>query len=190
MLLLFASSQTALPSTVKRLTMGDMVRESALIFEGQVTSVDPRLDANTGRIHSYVTFQILDTIKGAPGQSTVELSFLGGTVGDLKMEVSDLHIPERGERGIYFVQSTSKRMVNPLSGWDQGHFLIVTDTRNGFRVTTRSGLRISELTPGETKPGFSIGTASGVRIAERDSEIGLDVSEFKEKLRSIVVAAQ
>ena len=63
-------------------------------------------------------------LKGEYAGSTLELRFLGGTVGTARLEVTDMLVPQVAERGIYFVESLSAPQVNPLVGWSQGHFLI------------------------------------------------------------------
>jgi len=183
LLLILVSSPLALPSTVKQVTITEMVAACPLIFEGQVIRVDPRADGDSGRIVSHVTFQVLDTVKGSVPMLTLELSFWGGTIGDRTMEVSDLHIPQLGERGIYFVRSTTQRMVNPLCGWDQGHFLITGD----LRVLTRAGKKITDVQPTATvQSGYSAGIASGVRTSNQEPNAGLTVNQFKDKLRRMV----
>ena len=134
----------------------------------------------------------MDVVKGNYSQRTIELSFLGGTVGDLSLEVSDLHIPKLGEKGIYFVENPNERYVNPLCGWDQWHFLIVPDQEGIPRVTTYGGKKIAGVGPGPTtKSGeFSNGIALGVNASEESVQPGLAVSEFKERVRRMVRVAQ
>ena len=44
-------------------------------------------------------------------------------------------IPEMSEQGVYFVESMSRDLINPLIGWSQGHF-IIHDDRGIRRVST------------------------------------------------------
>src|SRR6266702_3969411 len=67
-------------SSVVQVTFNDLVSSSELIFEGRV--VDKRAEMNSqGMIHTYVTFEIQDALKGTYSNRTIVLPYLGGTVG-------------------------------------------------------------------------------------------------------------
>ena len=67
---------------------------------------------------------MLDVIKGSNQIDTLELKFAGGTLNGETVRINGLSIPQPGEQGIYFVESTSNKLINPLVGWSQGHFVI------------------------------------------------------------------
>src|SRR5690606_25820734 len=52
-----------------------------------------------------------------------------------RLEVAEMHIPEEGETGIYFIESLDGSFINPLLGWWQGHFL-VHDNEDGVPTVT------------------------------------------------------
>jgi hypothetical protein len=164
-----------------------MMDGSELVFEGQVVNVVSNLDLDGSRIHTFVTFQISDLIKGSYFQPKIELSFLGGAVGGLILEISDMHLPVLGEKGIYFVETLQRRQVHPLYGWDQGHFVIKTDGEGILRVRTRNQFKIIGI--GSARPSriqiSKDGIARGVIISEDPKERGMSVSEFKARLREI-----
>src|SRR5262249_21258907 len=116
----------AFASSVLQVSFEDLVRTSELVFEGRVINKRAEVDKR-GSIKTYVTFEILDVVKGTHSGRTLELPYLGGTANGLTMEVSDMQQPDVGEHGVYFVESTSNPPVHPLVGWDQGHFLLRTD---------------------------------------------------------------
>ena len=177
-----------LASSVRQVTIKEMIEASDLVFEGRVARVESRSLPNPPRISTYVTFQVLDIIKGPYSGKKIQLSFLGGTIGDLSLVISDMHVPERGQKGVYFVESLTHRQVHPLYGWDQGHFLIKTD-RNGIdRIMTRNKRTIIALGPGEirTMGALSSGVALGVSASDEPAEKGLTVGEFKRRLREMV----
>jgi hypothetical protein len=136
-----------------------------------------------GMIHTYVTFQVMDVIKGTRGNGTVTLRYLGGTVGDLSLHVSDLQLPPVGERGMYFVESLSVPKVHPLYGWDQGHFLIDNE-----RVLTRGRKSVVGFQAGAGKTeGISDGVAAGLSIAESNApELPVTVTGFKQRVREVL----
>lgn len=179
---------SALASTVRQVTMREMIERSELVFEGKVVKAESRLSPDQSKINSYFTFEISEIIKGSYTGNTIQLSFLGGTAGDLFLIVSDMHMPELGERGIYFVESLQRRQVHPFYGWDQGHFLVIRDRDDIERVTTRNGRRVAALDAGLiTKAGgLSTGIAVGVLAAGGPSEKSLTPVEFKQKLRDMI----
>ena len=62
---------------------------------------------------------------------------MGGAFNGQIVQVSGMRVPEMNEQGIYFVESMSRDLINPLIGWSQGHFIIVDD--NGTRRVSTAG---------------------------------------------------
>ena len=133
--LLFISISYTHAASVRHVTLDEMLQQCQFVFEGKVLALEARENSQK-RIHTYVTFEILDVIKGEYPGDTLTLSFLGGTVGDVTMGVSDMKVPQVGERGIYFVESLERSQVHPLYGWSQGHFLVQPDGTGMDRVMT------------------------------------------------------
>jgi len=141
-------------------------------------------------IHTLVTFEVLDVIKGDHTDSTIELSFLGGSKGEITMHVTDLHRPKVGERGVYFVENPARPQVNPLYGWDQGHYLIKYQPELGrMAVTTRSGKAIygvqSKAATGRAtlNRGVARGIATSASAAVSDP---LTSDDFKQQIRQVL----
>lgn len=182
-------------ASVKEVSMDEMLSVCQFVFEGQVVSIEAKENSNK-RIHTYVTFAIHDIIKGKHVSKNIILSFLGGTVGDVTMLVSDMNFPEIGEHGIYFVESLKRSQVNPLYGWKQGHFLVETDTATGTeRVLTRNKQPVTEvrsdkqMASTQVPAGLSTGVARGL-IVGRKGESGMTLDQFKKALREQLGANQ
>ncbi|SMN11382.1 hypothetical protein SPBRAN_1654 [uncultured Candidatus Thioglobus sp.] len=122
-----------LASSVLRVDFDEVVNESEIVFQGTVVSSEVRLLSNRQPM-TFVTFKIDELIKGEYPTSTIELGFLGGTINGKTMYISDLTIPQLNEEGVYFVESTSRRLVNPLYGWHQGQYFIKTDAQGNKTV--------------------------------------------------------
>ncbi len=135
-LCLFAFS-SASATTVLGLDIDKVVADAEFVFEGAVINSETRQDSNSGIISTYVTFLINDIIKGDYSGESVELKFMGGAFNGQIVQVSGMRIPEMAEQGIYFVESMSRDLINPLIGWSQGHFIIVDD--NGTRRISTAG---------------------------------------------------
>jgi hypothetical protein len=187
-------------SSVRQVTMDEMLQQCQFVFEGKVLALEAKQN-HQKRIHTYVTFEIHDVIKGNYPGNTITLSFLGGTIGDLTMVVGDMKVPRVGERGIYFVESLERSQVHPLYGWSQGHFLVKSDETGTDRVMTNSEqpvIKIMKDAPAdqmssnqETLPPLSNGVAKGVSFAlENNDDKGLTAEEFKKILREKIESAQ
>ena len=111
-------------TTLQKLDIDQVAKTADFIFEGEVLTREVRTEPNTGLINTYVTFLVLDVIKGDQQIKEIELKFTGGTSHGATVKVNGLTIPQAAEQGIYFVESTSENLINPLVGWSQGHFII------------------------------------------------------------------
>ena len=111
-------------TTIQKLDIDQVIMDAELVFEGEVLTHEVRVDSNSNLINTFVTFLVVDVIKGNNQIDTLELKFAGGTFNGETVRVNGLSIPQPGEQGIYFVESTSNELINPLVGWSQGHFVI------------------------------------------------------------------
>lgn len=135
LLLTFAVSPFLQASTVAQMDFAAVVTGAELIFQGRVLTAEARQQPGE-MIKTWVRFAVVDVVKGDYLGDEIELSFLGGRLGDRQLEVTDMIIPQVGETGFYFVETLLNQQVNPLLGWDQGHFLIVEETNGESVVTT------------------------------------------------------
>lgn len=184
-------------STVLQMSFGEVVEGSQLVFEGRVIASESRRTGQ-GSIHTFVTFQISEIVKGVFDADTIELGFLGGQVGTSALQVSDMQTPQLGETGIYFVENLRSLQVNPLVGWAQGHFLI-EDMGNGASVVTTAGhepiLSIevgAQAANTRAQADFSAGVAKGVSVRRgfaSNASRGLSAGQFKASIREIVEQA-
>ncbi|MDP2644579.1 MAG: hypothetical protein Q8P24_06540 [Desulfobacterales bacterium] len=176
-------------SSVREVSLNEMLRRSRLVFEGAVTAVQAKENSRK-RIHTFVTFKIQDIIKGKYHGDTITLRFLGGTVGNVTMAVSDMRLPQKGEHGIYFVESLERYQVNPLYGWSQGHFIVVPDAAGRKRIMTNRRLPVTgvldDIPAAQTAPSkertqaLSKGVARGLVVVQ--DKDGLTADEFKRVL--------
>ncbi len=194
--LFLISGSNCYASSVRHVTVDEMLQHCQFVFEGEVLVLES-IETSPKRIHTYVTFGIQDIIKGEYSKNTITLTFLGGTVGNKTMAVSDMKIPQAGERGIYFVESLEQMQVHPLYGWSQGHFLVQEDETGTDRIMTSSEQPVTAIMQNdpvdpmissqESTARFSRGVALGV-VSEfkNQGSKGITAKEFKEKLRKIL----
>ncbi len=184
-------------TTILGLDIDQIAADAEFVFEGEVISSETRQDSSSGIISTYVTFQINDVIKGAYSANSVELKFMGGVFNGQTVQVSGMRIPALAEQGIYFVESMSRDLINPLLGWSQGHFIIVDD--NGVRRISTAGSQpvtdveaVSSIPDSIKKPlavaEGNTDIAAGVvtEISPRMIQRALTVEEFKSRITGII----
>ncbi len=142
-----AATGVARSTSVIPPTFDQLVAEAQTIFVGEVISQRSVMDTSSqGRtIHTIVTFRVEDVWKGTVGAMT-QLQFLGGTVGDLTLQVAGMPNFVNGQRSVLFVAGTAKS-ISPLVGLSYGRFRVERGTADGIdRVRTNDGRALGTLT--------------------------------------------
>ena len=96
-------------------------------MQGEV--VDISNFASADLVYTRVLIKVDDVLKGTDPGEFIELDFLGGSQNGKSVQIAGQDIPNKGERGFYFIEDLSMNAVNPLTGWGQGHFIIVRDAK-------------------------------------------------------------
>ena len=182
---LFAA-QGASASSVRSVSVNDMIDRSEVVFEGRVLGRRVVDDGDAKHLRTCVRFEVLDVVKGADVASPLELCFAGGrSKAGITRGVAGLNLPAPGEHGIYFVESLADGHFSPLAGWDQGRFVV---DRSG-KVSTAGGLGVVALDPSSTdEDGISDGVALGARVAQpgaRGAAAPMDAEAFKARVREL-----
>ena len=178
-------------SSIRRMSMEEVAAQAELVFEGRV--VEKRVIHRPGSrtLRTEVTFEVIDVLKGGLDERKLTLSFLGGEADGRKLEVSDLRIPAVGEQGIYFVEARDRKLVNPLVGWHQGHYLLHREAGTGrAQVRTLDGrpvFGISRKGPSVISGISRSGGAAGVLVQPRKPlEMPMDAAQFKQRIRELM----
>jgi hypothetical protein len=208
-LFVMSLATSAYGTTLISLSVNSLSEQAEFVFEGEVISVEAQRSGNRGLVNTYVTFRVIDILKGNAGATDIELKFLGGSLNGEVLEVNGSRLPRLGEHGIYFVESLSRDLINPLLGWSQGHYLIKT-VAGIESMTTVDAKPIIAISPAEADSdpqtsGVSTGAASaqsrilsplriatdpnvaeGVVAIDRDSITGLSPDDFKREIRALI----
>jgi hypothetical protein len=190
--LLFLLAFQSSGSTIREVSVDEMLGGSQLLFDGRVIAQQVVQEPSNGRIYTLVTFEIIDILKGSVAGERVRLRFLGGTLNGLTLSVGDMRLPPLGERGIYFVEGPGRDQVHPFYGWEQGHLLVERDAASGDSlVRTPEGNPVYSVdSAGPTAPaaaGISTGEARGMRTRRRSvAESPMTVEMFKARLRELL----
>ena len=182
------AAQMVSASSYRQLTVDELITHSELIFEGKVTNLSYKIPTDRDQIYTFVTFEIKELLKGTYGQSTLELRYPGGQMGNQIDAVEDMVIPQPGQEGVYFVRSLTEHFIHPLTGWAQGQMLIVNQAGNR-RLVSVEGNAIYSLTGpiARTKteaPELNADVALGV-VTGQQIEQALSVQAFKNQLKSL-----
>ncbi len=196
-LLAAIAANSAYATTILAMDIDKVAADAEFVFEGEVINSETRQDNSSGIISTYITFRIDDIIKGDYSGDSVELKFMGGAFNRQIVQVSGMRIPEMAEQGIYFVESMSRDLINPLIGWSQGHFIIVEE--DGVRRMRTAGNQpvtdvepVSSIPPSIKKPLSVVegntDIAAGVMTESSPIMIqrALTVEEFKSRITDLI----
>lgn len=183
---------SARATSVVQMDFYEVLANAELVFEGRVVHVEAQ-QTGPRSIHTLVRFEILSVLKGEYRQSTLELSYLGGTVGTRVLEVQSMQIPALGEHGFYFVESLHEPLVHPLTGWSQGHFLIEPDAANQPRVHTAAQQPVTAIVAAPTAPAPAMlghdGSSRGVVVQNPAAPTdAISAEQFRQLVRQASAA--
>lgn len=167
-----AGSTTVVPPTFESLVAG-----ANTIFVGEVIGQRAEWEATSqGRsIVTIVTFRVEDVWKGTAGTVT-QLEFMGGTIGDLRMEVAGMPAFRLGQRAVLFVGATAK-VISPLVGFMHGRMRIERDAIGGVdRVRTYDGRSLGSTAQVGAAPSRSLASVTPMRLTELAAEVRLRVN--------------
>jgi hypothetical protein len=169
---LFSLGFIANATTVIPPRFDELVSRAEVIFEGEVTGLQSQWigEGSEHRIVTFVTFKVIDTLKGDAG-SSYSIRMLGGTVDGRTMEVSDAPKFKVGDRDVLFVENNGRQFI-PLVGIMHGRFRVQKD---------QSG-RESLLT-GEGQPLADVSQLGGDEQAVARSKPAISLNDFKTAIR-------
>ena len=177
-------------SSVRQLSLSEVLDTASLIFAGEVISSEPRWQESGKAIETHIKFRIDSIIKGQAQGAEIDLTFLGGTVGKVRQTVNAMRYPSVGEKGVYFVIDPNKNYVHPLVGWSQGHYKeVMVDGR--AKMVTADDRPIMAMRPtsflSKTSPvlRLSHGSADGLVFSDK-LEDAITKADFLERVRSLV----
>jgi hypothetical protein len=120
---LLVAAGVARATVLVALTLDELVATSEVVFVGTVTDSVTNVEGEL--VYTTLRFDVDKVVAGELDDATLELRFLGGNSGKQKTEVTGQYIPAVGDHGLFFVDDTVRDLVNPLTGWSQGHFPLI-----------------------------------------------------------------
>ena len=138
---LLTISIPCLATTVERLSLDEMVRKAQSIVHGRVRAAHPHWSADGKLILTTYTIDVDETLKGRAGKS-IELTTIGGRIGDLTVFAAGMPSFAVGEESIVFIEKEGP--VSSIVGLNQGKFAV----KNGEVANTVSDLAFPDGRPG------------------------------------------
>jgi hypothetical protein len=154
-------------------TFDAMVTRAQSVFVAETLDVRSRwVSTSSGRaIVTVVTFKVIRTLKGELGGQT-QLEFLGGTVGEYRMEVPGIPRFRVGDEDVLFVDERGQP-VSPVVGFMHGRFRVLEEPGTGRRLVARHDfaplVSVSEI--GAATPAPRVASARALSLAAFEDEI-------------------
>jgi hypothetical protein len=164
-------------TTVEAPTFEGLVARAQVVFLGETTGVRSAwVSTPSGRaIVTVVTFNVLRVLKGELGGRT-QLEFLGGTVGEYRMEVAGMPKFRVGDEDVLFVDERG-RPVSPVVGVSHGRFRVMEDPATKRRSVARHNFEplagVSDIGTAAAPPRVS--SARAMSLAAFEDAIGREV---------------
>jgi hypothetical protein len=158
-------------TVVKKLELADLVQQAEIIADVTVVGVESYWASPSGEraIHTRVSFSLnAPPLKGHVNSPFV-LDFLGGTVANVRTEVSGMPKFALGDRLILFSYAPDKAFASPLIGFNQGAMRVVRDERDNVdRVYHLSGQPMNVAEPSNSKSGTSDSALTAEKLHSAD----------------------
>ena len=97
-----AGASMASATTVQKLSMKDLSKNSASIARAQVEDVVARYDVNK-EIYTYITLKVLEPVKGSHKDEVITIRQLGGVVDNIASIVPGTPTFKKGEEVVVFL---------------------------------------------------------------------------------------
>ena len=128
-------------TTVERMDLDDLVSKSDKIVVGKISNSRTYWGGNGKIILTTYTVEVEESIKGQ-ALRTVELTTIGGKIGNLELRVSGMPAFEKGENAVLFIENSGS--YSTVVGLSQGKFSVT----KGEVSNNVSGLEFSDGRPG------------------------------------------
>jgi len=133
-LLTLLLGSSALATSVLKMSLRDLAKNSDTIVLARVEDESARYDANK-EIYTYITLRVLDPVKGmkaehgknAKTEEMVTIRQIGGVVGNIASIVPGMPKFVKGEEVVVFLSKKDANGYPWVMGLQQGKYSVVTD---------------------------------------------------------------
>jgi len=147
-------AQVATATTLQKLTLQDLAKQSVGIALAHVEDAVSRWDDDHREIYTYVTLRVTEPVKGMTGGETVTIRQIGGEVGSIASIVPGTASFRNQEEVVVFLTERDRSGYASVLGWQQGKYSVRTDAR-GMKFVRNDMDRARVVSPdGSVQEGF------------------------------------
>lgn len=170
---LLAVVPTSEATLVRPTSFAELADKADLIITARVLSSRCEWGSSSNAIFTLVTLEVLETHKGATA-SPLELKFLGGTVGDTRLEVDGIPEFRTGEKVVLYIRSQPGASC-PVVSFYHGKLCLQQGGPGGTEVLVRhNGKPVTDLS--------EIGSENAAASATKKTPVSLE--QFKAALKT------
>jgi hypothetical protein len=140
---LLGIATTAYATSVRRLSLDDLVTTAHSIVEGDVVGSRTYRSSDGKLILTSYTINVRESLKGSPG-SIVTLTTVGGRIGNTILHVAGMPVFQQGEKALLFLERSGA--YTTVVGLNQGKFTI----SNNEVSNSLTGLSFPDRAPAKT----------------------------------------
>jgi hypothetical protein len=166
-------------TTVRPMTLDDIVGSAAIAFEGTCLSNRTQLDSATNQVVTYTLFQVTDVLKGSVPES-YEIKQIGGELpGSISYTVYGIPKFTPGQSYVVFLAGVSSSGFSSPMGLSQGSFDVAVGASGGKVV--RNGRDFGDMTA--NIPAVQLPAAVAQQRAQSPRFTEMDLDTFKSLVR-------
>jgi hypothetical protein len=175
-------ARTPQAASVVAPTFETLVARAQTVFVGQTVDLRSQwVSTPSGRaIVTIVTFKVVRALKGQLGAQT-QLEFLGGTMGEYRMEIPGMPKFRIGDEDVLFVDERGDP-ASPVVGFMHGRFRVLEEPAGGRRSVARHNFEplASVADIGATAAAPRVASARALSLAAFEAEIERTVSRQRQ----------
>ena len=153
------SASYAAATTVQKMSLRDLAKNSDAIVLARVEDETARYDANK-EIYTYITVRVLDPVKGPKKDDVITIRQLGGTVDKIASIVPGMPTFKKGEEVVLFLTGKDGAGYPWVMGLQQGKYSVTADEKGEKHVRNEidglvlvaPGGKASEAEAGKAQP--------------------------------------
>lgn len=140
LLLAVAAAQA---TTLRRMSLDELTADSGVVARVRCVASESRWEG--GRIWTFTTFEVVETLKGS-APSTIRVRLIGGRAGSLTSRVEGVPRFSAGEEAYVFLAPASHGDWT-VTGWALGTFRLTRDKRTGSETVTHDTAGVTLFHP-------------------------------------------
>jgi hypothetical protein len=117
-------SSVASAAVMLKMELADLVSESDAVVQGRVLGAKSEWNADRTKISTTATIEIVDCLKGGLS-GRVEVTTLGGEVGNVGQKVSGMPVFRKGDEAVIFLKKI--KAGYEVTGYNQGRYEVVRE---------------------------------------------------------------